>query len=227
MNRALLGIAALWPSIVLAADAPTHEMTPTEFQASAIEHLAWPAITLLIIYLIRPHLKALIDRVLEFSFGGATLKFGQYLTRGTQIVDDAPKSDLVHRNQDGPSVGPATTDRHLAAGPRDLDQLWTLGTAPVRPVQSIFHSFASVEEMLEQIGRRLNTKDRDGALVRKLVDNGLVPEDCIELYGNLRDARNGVAHGKAAMPNEAESLEYQRQAIYMDAILRTVEQKLD
>jgi hypothetical protein len=94
-------------------------------------------------------------------------------------------------------------------------------------VQSIFYSFASVEELLEQIGELLNTKARNGALVQMLVKRELVSEDCIELYTNLRLARNAVAHGQAAMPNEAESLEYRRQATYMDAILRTVVQKLE
>ena len=80
---------------------------------------------------------------------------------------------------------------------------------------------------MEQLGERLNTKARNGTLVHMLVRRELVSEDCIELYSNLRLARNAVAHGQAAMPNEAEGLEYRRQAAYMDAILRTVVQKLE
>ena len=228
MYRTFLSTAALWPSVVLAADAPTHTMTGTEFIASTIEHLAWPGIVLLLIYLIRPHLKALIDRVLEFSFGGATVKFGEFLTTGTQIVDDAPKSGLVHPKQHGAFVDPANAALRIAEDdPHDLDGGRRPLTASAQSVQSIFYSFASVEELLEQIGERLNTKARNGRLVRMLVQRELVSEDCIDLYTNLRLARNAVAHGQSAMPNEAESLEYRRQAAYMDAILRTVVQKLE
>jgi hypothetical protein len=120
MYRTFLGTAVLWPSIVLAADAPTHEMTGIEFTSSTIEHLAWPAIALFLIFLIRPHLKALIDRVLEFSFGGATVKFGQFLTTGTQIVDDAPKSDLVRPKQHGPFVDLPNVALHITEDSNDL-----------------------------------------------------------------------------------------------------------
>jgi hypothetical protein len=197
MVRTFLSTAALWPSIVLAADATTHTMTWVEFTASAIEHLAWPAIVLLLICLIHPHLKALVDRVLEFSFGGATVKFGEFLTTGTQIVDDAPKSGLfVNPKQYGTFADPPNPAPHIAEDdPHDADGRRRFLAASAQPVQSIFYSFASVEELLEQIGDRLNTKARNRTLVQMLVRRQLVSEDCIELYRNLRLARNAVAHG--------------------------------
>ena len=227
MCRIFFVAAALLPSVVLAADAQTHAMTRTEFVANTIEHLAWPAIVLLLIALIHPHLKALIDRILEFSFGGATVKFGQFLKPGTEIVDSAPRADFIHAMQDGASAASTPGAGHMPSGPERLDAVWPPASATAPPVQSIFHSFASVEDVLEDIGRRLNTKARNGALVRMLVQRDLASAECIELYDNLRNARNAVAHGQAAMPNEAESLEYKRQAIYLDAILRTLLQTLE
>jgi hypothetical protein len=174
-----------------------------EFADSVIGHLAWPLLVLLLIWLIRPHLKPLVDRILEFSFDGATVKFGQLLTEGTKIVDQSPR-DRVRPKQDDAAVEAATT----------------------RPVQSIFHSFAGVEVLLEEIGKLMGTTDRNGELMRRLVDEKLGADDWIALYASLQKARNDVAHGRASMPNAAESLEYLRQAKYMDAVLTTVIQEL-
>jgi hypothetical protein len=35
---------------------------------------------------------ALAERVIELSFGGATVKFGDLIAKGTKIVDDAPEA---------------------------------------------------------------------------------------------------------------------------------------
>jgi hypothetical protein len=191
-----------------------------QFVDHTIEHLAWPAIVLIIICLAHPHIKALVDRILEFSFGGATVKFGQFLTKGTEIVDEAPKEGVT-RTEPRPFV-PGNKYRQIAAGPDDLGITVLPETRNGQATHSIFASFAGVEEQLENIGEAMKVKVRNGALMRTLMNKEYVSGDCIELYDNLRLARNSVAHGQAAMPTVAESLEYQRQADYLDGILNKV-----
>jgi hypothetical protein len=95
-----------------------------------------------------------------------------------------------------------------------------------QPVHNIFASFAGVEELLENIGAALKVKARNGTLMGMLLKRELPSDDCIEVYDNLRLARNAVAHGKAAMPTVGESLEYVRQAICLNDELTHVLGKL-
>jgi hypothetical protein len=95
-----------------------------------------------------------------------------------------------------------------------------------QPVHNIFASFAGVEELLENIGGALKVKARNGTLMGMLLKRELPSDDCIEVYDNLRLARNAVAHGKAAMPTVGESLEYVRQAICLNDELTHVLGKL-
>jgi hypothetical protein len=97
---------------------------------------------------------------------------------------------------------------------------------PAQPVHSIFASFASVEDLLESISEALNVRARNGALMGMLLKRELMSKDCIDPYNDLRLGRNALAHGKAAMPSVAESLEYVRQASYLDEKLSHVLEKL-
>ena len=196
-----------------------------QFIDNIIGHLVWPIIVLIIICLVRPHLKALVDRILEFSFGGATVKFGQFLTQGTDIVDEAAKDNT--RIEPRFSYRPFIPERsrYVLAGPDDLGTTVLPEVRAGRPVQNIFASFADVEELLENIGAALKVKARNGSLMGMLLKRDLLSDDCIEVYNNLRLARNAVAHGKAAMPTVGESLEYVRQAMYLqDKISRVLEE---
>jgi hypothetical protein len=92
-----------------------------------------------------------------------------------------------------------------------------------QPVHNIFASFAGVEELLENIGAALKVKARYGTLMGMLLKRELPSDDCIEVYDNLRLARNTVAYGKAAMPTVGE---YVRQAICLNDELTHVLGKL-
>jgi hypothetical protein len=196
-----------------------------QFIDNTIGHLAWPIIVLIIIMLVHPHLKALVDRILEFSFGGASVKFGQYLTKGTVIVDEAAK-DIRFEPKLGSRRFIPNGPRHIAAGPDDFGIPVLPEVRAGQPVHNIFAAFADVEEFLENIGAALKVKARNGTLMDMLLKKELLSQDCMEVYDNLRLARNAVAHGRAAMPTIAESLEYVRQANYLNEKLAHVLGKL-
>jgi hypothetical protein len=197
-----------------------------QFVDNTIGHLAWPIIVLIIIMLVHPHLKALVDRILEFSFGGATVKFGQFLTQGTDIVDEAAKEDTRIAPQLSSRRFISNGPRLVAAGPEDFGIAVLPEARAGQPVHNIFAAFAEVEEWLENIGAALKIKARNGALMGMLLKRGLLSQDCMEVYDNLRLARNAVAHGRAAMPTVAEGLEYVRQANFLNDKLAHVSGKL-
>jgi hypothetical protein len=51
---------------------------------------------------------------------------------------------------------------------------------------------------------------------------GLLTPELLELYQTLRSARNSVAHGQAAMPNEGESAEFVRQILCLNQTLHRI-----
>lgn len=46
---------------------------------------------LIIVLAVRKHLGSLAKRILELSFGGATVKFDKLLSAGAELIQQAPK----------------------------------------------------------------------------------------------------------------------------------------
>ena len=59
-----------------------------------------------------------------------------------------------------------------------------------------------------------------------LLKRELIDPELLELYNTLRLGRNAIAHGEAPMPNEAEILEYERQASFLIGALNVIVLKL-
>jgi hypothetical protein len=76
-----------------------------EFIEKMFGHVVWPAVVLVVVFAVRKHLGSLAERILELSFGGATVKFGELLAKGTEIVD---KESL------GALPKPSTTESKMA-----------------------------------------------------------------------------------------------------------------
>src|SRR5882672_12010517 len=65
-----------------------------QFIAAVIGHLAWPLVIIVLFAILRKHMGALADRLLEFSFGGAKITFDKILQRGAEIIEKAPPPQL-------------------------------------------------------------------------------------------------------------------------------------
>jgi hypothetical protein len=76
------------------------------------------------------------------------------------------------------------------------------------------------------VGIALKVKVRGIGLIEMLIRRELLLEDDRDVYKNLREARNAIAHGMSAMPSEAEAFEFVRQALYLQAKLNGVLEKL-
>jgi hypothetical protein len=207
-------------------------MSVLQFVDSMVGRLAWPLVVLFLAFMLRKQLAALAERVLELSFGGATVKFGDLLTKGTDIVDAAPEvsakaveqakalTEHLSRIEDGHETEVLQSFEEIESNMEQLLRGRAIAHIHDTSVRKVFGAFEEMEAMLNQVGAALKADLKGTMLMRNLYRRGLLPNDLTELYKNLRRARNAIAHGEANLPNEAEALEYDRQANYVLAQLR-------
>jgi hypothetical protein len=93
-------------------------------------------------------------------------------------------------------------------------------------IKNIFDGYVRIEDALEELAELLGINARNGSLMRVLEKRGIVTPELLELYNTLRLARNSIAHGKADLPNEAETQEYIMQAGLLAGMLRVIAAKL-
>jgi hypothetical protein len=195
-----------------------------QFVDSMVGHLIWPIVVLIIVLAIRRHLGSLAERILELSFGGATVKFGQLISKGTEIIEESaqPPSVVEIEKPELPLSLPRTEPKkpYLNSLAADFDAFMHAASSPGLAVRSVFNALDEVERLLDQLGDQINVKARGVTLMDALRRRGYVTKELVDLFKSLRTARNAIAHGQADMPNEAESFEFVRQAAFLDAGLR-------
>ncbi|MCP3475609.1 hypothetical protein NLM33_35635 [Bradyrhizobium sp. CCGUVB1N3] len=194
-----------------------------QFIDSMIGHLIWPAVVLVIAFAVRKHLGSLAERVLELSFGGATVKFGQLLSRGTDIIEESqgPPPPLPPPDESKLHLEKSAAEAAMTGGlwSANFDRFVEMTSSRTLSIRTVFAAFEETERVLNELGDALGIKARGVTLMEMLLRRGYVTKDLIVLYRSLRNARNAIAHGEADMPNEAESLEFVRQANFLQARL--------
>ncbi|QOZ55154.1 hypothetical protein [Bradyrhizobium sp. CCBAU 53338] len=175
---------------------------------------------------LRKQIGALAERILELSFGGATVKFGQLLEKGTEILDEAkplPAPDLPSALEEKYEMPPVTAPAPEIVPPPAIPVAPVQRAAPLSTgdgsSESVFNAFEGVNDALQQLSEALQIRSRGGALIVKLVKAGHIPMEAVDLYETLRKARNAIAHGEAQIPNAAEALEFARQASSLRGLL--------
>jgi hypothetical protein len=173
-----------------------------------------------------------VGRLLELSFGGATTKFGSMLTEGTEIADEFPEPSLdaaarakqmeeeLAKTQEHYELKKDKILQHLDSILPDQKPLGLpLVDEETLAIRKVFEAFEKVEYALDLLGKDLDVKARGATLMGMLVRRGRVPSKAEVLYTKLRSARNAMAHGETSLPNDAEALEFVRQADALNAIL--------
>jgi hypothetical protein len=190
-----------------------------QFISAMVGNLAWPVVVLIVVFAIRKHLGSLTDRILELSFGGASMKFGKLLSKGAEIIEESPvqlpsaEPQLPLPAREAPEGQPAPANQ---GG-------WSDPFATKGGIFNIFSAYEMTERILGDIGELLDVKTRSGpTIMRMLLKRDLVAPQLVELFETLRQGRNAVAHGSTSMPNEAETAEFMRQALYLNIALYQV-----
>lgn len=169
-------------------------MSWLQFTDAMVGHLAWPIVVVIALVMLRKHLGALADRLSEFGFGGATVKFDRLLSKGRGIIAETSPAEFrrwwqqpLARSMEtprSPEDRPASRTSYVIG----VLQRWRATGTPIP------EAFEEIEAVLEEIGEQLEVKARNGTLIRMLITRGLVTSVHLELYNTLRRARDAAAH---------------------------------
>lgn len=186
-----------------------------QFISEMVGHLAWPLVVLIVVFAIRKHLGSLAERILELSFGGATVKFDKLLSKGAEIINQAP--DLK------PSIGDTEPEPSLFEPHEDIKAGNIAGNAII----NIFHAYRMTEKLIAEAAETLGVKTRDPTTVlRMLHKRGLVSSEAVNLHTTLREARNAAAHGAMFTLSDTEAGEFIRQALYLNLAIKQASKQL-
>jgi hypothetical protein len=186
-------------------------------------HLAWPVVVLIIAFAVRKQLGSLAERVLELSFGGATVKFDKLLSKGAEIIDHAPVVPKLPV-QDRGELEPTLEDVQDRVA-QHINQLAKIRSHPA-DITDILVSYENIEKLLREIGEGLGRGSRSTiAIMHYLLTRGLMSADFNRLYETLREGRNVVAHAQAVL-SKGEIEEYIRQASFFQVVLEMLLEKV-
>jgi hypothetical protein len=168
-----------------------------EFIEKMFGHMAWPLVVLIVLFSVRKHVSSLAERILELSFGGATVKFDKLLTRGAELIEESPALEPPALSMDDDPQPQGMVD--------------------------IVSSYTAVENAIGEIAPLLGVKTRDpSTIMRMLWKHGLVSEELLKLQETLRQARNAAMHGVLYTLTASEEKEYARQALFLALNLHRV-----
>jgi hypothetical protein len=194
-----------------------------QFTAAIVGHLAWPVVIIALFVILRKHMGALADRLLEFSFGGAKITFDKILLRGAEIIETVPASE-VPKPAEHPQLGPTKTDLPAAEQlTKAVERIkrYRARRLPMREtaLEPIFTGLEEVDKLLFEIGDVLGIDAADpSSVMYALAAEKRVPVSIFDLYKALRDARDVIANSPT-LPDEREVREYVRQASYLKVFL--------
>ena len=188
-----------------------------QFIDAMVGHLAWPVVVLIIVFTVRKHLGSLAERILELSFGGATVKFDKLLSKGAELIEQT--------EDEGPEESAEEMSKNLS---RHLDRLKKLRSQQVDEGQALV-LFRDIELNLIEIGAALGLTQRERLHARDVVTHlrsqRQIDRGFAKLFDTLQEGRNLLAHARQLSQSEIE--EYVRQASFFLVQLDMWKERLD
>jgi hypothetical protein len=180
-----------------------------QFFASLIGSLAWPAVVIAVLFLLRTHLVAIATRIEELSLpGGTAIKLAK------QVRQVQTEAELVEAEQGLDEAAPVIT----------LDPS-VLQLAEQFPEAAVLEAYKELESVLLQIRARLpNGKPRRTGpeVMTDLLDQKYISESIFSLYQTLRETRNTLVHVRGDRLSQATAVELISQVKLLTDILRRV-----
>lgn len=169
------------------------------FLASVIGSLAWPAVVIFLLFLLKPHLSGLAARLVELTLpGGAKAKFEKQLD---EAREDTEKIAYV----EGYSISPVGE-----VGPTGIEEFIAL--ANLSPESAIMQSYNVLESVPITFRNKIPPQHKGslGAVIRDLHRRELLDSSWVQLFERIRSLRNLSVHaGAAQRVTPGEALEYQ------------------
>jgi hypothetical protein len=201
-----------------------------QFIAAMVGNLAWPLVIVALFVILRKHMGALADRLLEFSFGGAKITFDKILQRGAEIIEETPVPQLQKPEhpqlplEPPPDAAPdKQTREEIATGFVNRRRRRKEGLSKTA-FGKVILGLEEVDNLLFEIGDAMGINEAQASSVMyALVAMKHAPPRIGKLYDTLRDARNLLAHSNS-LPDEREAVEYVRQTSFLKSFLEMLKQ---
>jgi hypothetical protein len=207
-----------------------------QFISAIIGHVAWPTVMIVLFVILRKHMGALADRVLEFSFAGAKITFDKYLVKGAELIAESPAPQLPSPEE--PQLN-LERSRSVETNPRKE------GSYVEQPVRNYLRKFLSdtrkekmvnlirvltsldeIDRMLFDIGDLMGIDVAEASSVMySLLAQKKIPKSMFGLYQTLRSAKEVIEHTHA-LPDQQEVSEYMRQTNFLKKFLELLKAEL-
>jgi hypothetical protein len=213
-----------------------------QFFDGMVGHLAWPLVFIVLLIVLRKHVGSLAERLLEFSFAGATAKFSAGISVGKNIVKHLPPLPSLTDDVDISrelEQGKTTTEppKTVSLGRyRTLDSKWVQPNLQGKQLWDttaagqIISGFEAVDEKVREIGKTMGFEPSNGIdelmIMAALSWKDAISKEMLELYRTLHNGVTLVSQARA-LPSSDETLEYVRQAAYLLASLTNLKHRID
>jgi hypothetical protein len=205
--------------IEIKAGSTSSDMSVLEFIAAMTGSIAWPLAAFGIAFIFRNQIRALLQRIKEVGFGGATASFVPELLDEAEKTAEAlppPESNSTDITDDASDTTPAQpeslTDHdadsavaYIAHAPtRQDDQFKAL--LSISPSAAVLDTWNEIDRQLGNIAHRqgiVPLKSYGIEVASQLHRAGIVPSSVIPLLLELRQIRNEAAHGKLVTTADA------------------------
>jgi hypothetical protein len=165
------------------------------FIASIASSLAWPAVVLFLLFLLRPHLRGLTARLEELTLpGGTKAKFVTQL----EAAREQSENIVLAEGEPLPQIGTAGVEQYLEL-------------ANTSPEAAIMQAYKTLESIAITFQNKIPRRDRNN-LARIILDlhrRERLESSWVELFEKIRRLRNLAVHAGAAQPiTPGEAIEY-------------------
>lgn len=204
-----------------------------QFTATIVGHIAWPSVLIVLFIILRKHMGALADRMLEFNFGGAKILFGKVLEEGAKIIEqeqgaEIPKSEPELKLEAPVQQAKVPTpleryhSQHVLKAETGVYRLEG-GNAALRVVSALDEA----DKLLFDIGDTIGVDAASPlGVMHALINRELLGRHIVDLYRTLQEARSVVTHTQA-LPDWRDAGEFIRQVDFLKGTLTQVLQKID
>ncbi len=186
------------------------------FISNVIASLAWPAVAIFLIYLLRSHLGDLAERLRELTLPGTKAVFAEKLDQAREKLEEIEVKGDVSK----PVIEEA--DENLS------DDEKYLRLARDYPEAAILYAFKEVEEtLLEYHDLFPKAKKRNlNSIVTGLLNVGVISDSIVGMFHAVQDTRNTAVHAKAGAISTGSAIEYRRLCKILASELRDAISKL-
>ena len=183
-----------------------------QFISSVVGSLAWPIATVAVLIVFRVQVGRLISQVRKIGAGGVNVELAE------RVESVRTAGELVEAEQKVPLPAASKIDSAI------------LELAKNFPEAAFLQSFKQLEAVILQIRSRLpdDKPHRNlNEVLQQLLAKEYISSSVVELFNQLRRARNEAAHGKGEEGlSPGEALELIRQTSLLEDLLKQVMAKL-